>query len=93
MEPSFSIISNAMKRAGLTPTEMIFLLPIGRATFYNWKRGQPITDLLRYRLCEARCKVIQRAVEMEKLPLSEDTPRRQRLPNVKRILDEVRTGR
>jgi len=82
-----------MEKAGLTASEMIMLLPIGRATFYCWKRGETISDMLRYRLSIARCKVIEMAVEKGRLPLTEDVPRRMRLTSIQKILSEVKAGR
>jgi len=86
---TFQYVLDTMTRAGLTPTEMIKLMPVGRATFYNWKRGQPITDLLRFRLTIARCKVIEAAVESGRLPLSEDIERRQRMLAIDKALKET----
>jgi hypothetical protein len=88
--PSFEYVLDVMKRAGLTPTEMIKLLPVGRATFYNWKRGQPISDWLRYRLTVARCRVIESAVESGRLPLSDTVLRNMRLKSIEKILSELR---
>jgi hypothetical protein len=88
--PPFSFIVSTMREAGLTPSEMIKLLPIGRATFYNWKRGQPIADLLRYRLTIARCRVIAQATALERLPLSEDVPKNMRFTAIEKILLDVR---
>jgi hypothetical protein len=88
--PPFAHVLNVMKKAGLSPTEMIRLLHIGRATFYNWKKGQPISDLLRYRLTMARCTVIIKATEQERLPLSEDVPQGLRMSAINQILLDMR---
>jgi hypothetical protein len=91
--PSFAYVLKVMENAGLTPTEMINLLPIGRATFYSWKRGQPIGDILRYRLTIARCKVIEQATLAGKLPLSVNVLRSSRRPAIEKALAEARLSR
>jgi hypothetical protein len=87
--PPFEFVLNVMDEAGLTPTEMIKLLPINRATFYNWKRGERVADLLRYRLTIARCGKIRKATEQGRLPLSEDVPRPSRMTAILSILKDV----
>ena len=88
--PSFEYILDTMDKAGLMANEMIALLPISRGTFYNWKRGQPIRDALRYRLSVARCGVIMQAVESGRLPLKDDIPLALRLSRINTILRETR---
>ena len=90
--PSFQFVLDVMHKAGLTPTEMIKLMPVGRATFYNWKRGQTISDLLRYRLTVARCIVIKTATENGRLPLPEGTPYKRRQTLIEKIVKETRSG-
>jgi hypothetical protein len=88
--PSFEYVLDVMDKAKLSATEMITLLPVGRATFYNWKRGQPIRDLLRYRLTVARCNVIEQATGDGRLPLNDDIPQALRLARIGAILKETR---
>lgn len=90
MLPPFSYVLATMYAAGLTSTEMIALLPVARGTFYNWKRGQVISDLLRYRLTIARCKAVEEATRQGRLPLKLEVPKSMRAKMIDNILVDVR---
>jgi hypothetical protein len=95
-EPSvskeFAYIEHVGQSAGLSPSELLHLLPISRGTYYGWKRGGPIRDKLRLTLSVARAKVIEAAVANGELPLPDYVPRRERLTVIKKILTKTKGG-
>jgi len=80
-----------IEAAGLTVEEVITMLPITKQTYYNWLRGRPVRDQLRYRLTAVRFALLDKAVDMELLPLPEHTPKAMRHDLIRKAMSKVKS--
>jgi len=64
--------------AELTVEEVIPLLPITKQTYYNWLKGRPVRDQLRFRLTAVRFALLEKALRQKLLPFPAHTPKAKR---------------
>lgn len=79
-----------INEAHLTVEEFIPLLPITKQTYYNWLKGKPVRDLLRYRLTAVRFALLEAAIKQGHLPLPSETPKAKRAELLTRALKSVK---
>lgn len=79
-----------INKAQLTVDEVIRMLPITKQTYYNWLRGRTVRDQLRFRLTAVRFSLIQRAIDLGKLPLPDHTPKEMREGLIRKVMSQVK---
>lgn len=86
IERSREIINEAQ----LTVEEVIPLLPITKQTYYNWLKGRPVRDQLRFRLTAVRFALLEKALRQKYLPFPPSTPKAMRPEMLMKVMKAVK---
>lgn len=86
METNVAFIFEAIEKAGVSITDFSRLTRISRVTLYRWKKGTPITDMLRRDLAFTLATRLEKACRAGKLPITDKLKADQRLAVLRRIV-------
>ena len=86
MDPKVKYIFDAIKKAGVSITDLSRLTSVSRESLYRWKNGNPVADRLRLDIVYRTALRFESACREGKLPFPDRLKKVQRLKALRTII-------